>query len=303
MDIASLSTVLAEIGLALYPILIKNIPTNIQTQLLARLGTFSTFGYLLSSSADRGFSWGSSQNILNSILLGIVNLLHIGSSYLSYTHLQAGPALALFYIYPFFNILAGTLFLGERFDSKFIAPLILAFAGVILISKYTSDNGDNQNKNDKNDNNDNKSEDKVQEKNITLGILASIFSALTETIIFLVAKTNETSSPWLTILRLYPGALLALLGTHLFTKVESFDTNIQTWIPLILFNLCVGFIGYSLRFWSIPRLTTFVFSMLTFIGVISGYSWGLLYAKEIPSIGALVGSLCIVISNALIYIL
>lgn len=294
MDTASLSTVLAEVGLALYPILIKNIPTNLQTQLLARLGTFSTLGYLLSSSADRGFSWGSSQNILNSIILGIINLLHIGSSYLSYTHLQAGPALALFYVYPFFNILAGTLFLGERFETKFIAPLILAFAGVVLISKYTSDDGEGEGK---------ESEKSVGKKNITLGVLASIFSALTETIIFLVAKTNETSSPWLTILRLYPGALLALLGSQFLKGTESFDTKAQTWIPLILFNVCIGFIGYSLRFWSIPRLTTFIFSMLTFIGVISGYAWGLLYANEIPSIGALVGSLLIVISNALIYIL
>jgi drug/metabolite transporter (DMT)-like permease len=59
---------------------------------------------------------------------------------------------------------------------------------------------------------------------------------------------------------------------------------------MLLFNIFIGFLGYSLRFYSIPRLPTAIFSILTFIGVAAGYGWGLLYAKEVPSMGALAGA-------------
>lgn len=275
----SITTITAEIALALHPILIKQVGVNLPTQLLARLGTYSILGFALASPQDVALSWGSWSKASQSIIFGLMNLIHIGSSYLSYQHLPAGSALALFYLYPFFNILAGVLFLGDSFNMSFLLPMIIAFIGVLLISKYTH-------------------EDKNQDappkdpKNVPLGIAASLISALTETMIFMIAKTGEEPTAWLPILKLYPAAFAALLG-WISTAQVDWKTSLQNWIPLILFNVCIGFLGYSLRFWSIPRLPTAVFSILTFIGVAAGYGWGLLYAKEIPSLGALLGAGCI----------
>lgn len=271
MSVASLTTIVAEIALALHPILVKQIDVGLPTQLLARLGTYSVLGGLLAGSVE----WSLALNF-KSVLLGLMNLVHIGSSYVSYKHLPAGSALALFYTYPFFNILAGILFLGDSFRLDIVPLLLLAFLGVLLISKASADEGE--------------AED--EGKNTGLGVAAALVSALTETMIFLVAKTGEGGSPWLTILRLYPGALLGLLGWIGFSGA-SWKTGVDNWIPLLLFNVFIGFLGYSLRFWSIPRLPTAVFSILTFIGVAAGYGWGLLYAKEVPSMGALVGAGCI----------
>jgi drug/metabolite transporter (DMT)-like permease len=271
VSVASLTTIIAEIALALHPILIKQIDVGLPTQLLARLGTYSVLGGLLAGPVD----WSLALNF-KSVLLGLMNLVHIGSSYISYKHLPAGSALALFYTYPFFNILAGVLFLGDSFRFEFVPLLLFAFVGVLLISKASADGGE--------------SEEGV--KSTSLGVAAALVSALTETMIFLVAKTGEGGSPWLTILRLYPGALLGLLGWIGFSGA-SWKTGVDNWIPLLLFNVFIGFLGYSLRFWSIPRLPTAVFSLLTFIGVAAGYGWGLLYAKEVPSVGALVGAGCI----------
>lgn len=271
--LASITTIIAEISLALHPILIKQIGVGLPTQLLARLGTYTVLGTALSSSNERRIAWGSFSSATRSALFGLMNLVHIGSSYLSYKHLPAGSALALFYTYPFFNILAGILFLGDTLNFQFLALLFTAFLGVLLISRYT--------KEDQTENG--------ETKNTAIGISASLVSAITETMIFLIAKTGEEPSPWLTILKLYPGAFAGILG-WIFFSGASWKTSVQNWIPLLLFNAFIGFTGYSLRFWSIPRLPTAVFSILTFIGVAAGYLWGLLYSKEIPSMGALAGA-------------
>lgn len=291
-NIASITTIVAEIALALHPILIKQISVDLPTQLLARLGTYSVLGGLLAGPKEKALSWGSFGSAFESVALGLMNLIHIGSSYFSYQHLPAGSALALFYTYPFFNILAGVLFLGESFEVKYIPLFLLAFLGVLLISNYTGAGEGETEEGEGEGEGEDESESKGKDKNIGLGVAAALVSALTETMIFLVAKTGEGGSPWLTILRLYPAALVGLVGWIGFSGA-SWKTSVSNWIPLLLFNVFIGFLGYSLRFWSIPRLDTAVFSLLTFIGVAAGYGWGLMYAKEVPSAGALLGAGCI----------
>lgn len=286
--LAAITTLTAEIALALHPILIKQVGVGLPTQLVARLGIYSVLGTALSGPKDRQASWGSWSAASKSIMYGLMNLVHIGTSYLSYTHLPAGSALALFYLYPFFNILAGVLFLGDSFDTALILPLIIAFIGVLLISKYTEPGGsDSEHAHDK------------DPKNIPLGIAASIVSALTETMIFLIAKTGEEPTPWLPILKLYPAAFGGLIAAIVATGAE-WKTSLQNWFPLVLFNIFIGFLGYSLRFWSIPRLPTAIFSLLTFVGIAAAYMWGLMYAEEKPSLGALGGAGCIAAALAVL---
>ena len=284
-QLATLTTIVSEITLALHPILIKQIPTNLSTQLVSRLGIYSALALALSSQQDRIWTWGSSGNVLQSLGLGFMNLVHIAASYLSYKLLPAGSALALFYTFPFMNILVGILFLGDTLDLKIIPLMIIAFIGVLLIAKYTKD-GNGKDKEDKEDK-ENKENKEDTRDSVLLGVMVSLLAAATETMIFLVGKSSE--SPFVSILRLYPVAFLGILG-WVFMKGEPISTESSVWIPMILFNVVIGFIGYALRFFSIPRLPTAFFSMLTFIGVAAGYMWGVVYAKEIPSAGALTGA-------------
>ena len=284
-QLATLTTIVSEITLALHPILIKQIPTNLSTQLVSRLGIYSALALALSSQQDRIWTWGSSGNVLQSLALGFMNLVHIAASYLSYKLLPAGSALALFYTFPFMNILVGILFLGDTLDLKIIPLMIIAFIGVLLIAKYTKD-GNGKDKEDKEDK-ENKENKEDTRDSVLLGVMVSLLAAATETMIFLVGKSSE--SPFVSILRLYPVAFLGILG-WVFMKGEPISTESSVWIPMILFNVVIGFIGYALRFFSIPRLPTAFFSMLTFIGVAAGYMWGVVYAKEIPSAGALTGA-------------
>lgn len=282
MITAVLTTVLAEIALALHPIIIKEIPASLSTQLLARLGTYGTLSFALASPSERKETWGSAESAFTSFALGLMNLVHIASSYISYALLPAGSALALFYTYPFINILAGVLFLGDSFSWSFLPLMIIAFIGVILIAYSTKEQNVEEPKS--------LEEYPKMFRGVAWGIVMALISAFTETLIFLVAKTPRGAhSPWLSMSRLYPGAFLALLG-WIFYEQKPIETNLRIWTPLLLFNLFIGFLGYSLRFFSIPLLPTAVFSLLTFIGVVAGYVWGLVFSKEVPNIKSLTGA-------------
>jgi drug/metabolite transporter (DMT)-like permease len=284
-----LTTITSEIALALQPILIKQIQTGLPTMLVGRLGVYSILAYFLSDSVDKLTSWGSVASALHSTLYGIINLFHIAASYISYEYLPAGSALALFYMYPFFNIIAGVVFLNEPFNPKLLPLFIVAFIGVLLISFNTSslESFTDGLEKDTKDTKDKKSTTTIQ-----LGILASLVAALTETIIFLVVKTAVRPTPWLSMLQLYPVAFLGILG-WVFLKKEPISNKSNEWIPIIIFNAFIGFIGYALRFFSMSSLPTSIYSLLTFIGVAAGYGWGLFFANEKPSPLALLGAGCI----------
>jgi drug/metabolite transporter (DMT)-like permease len=284
------TTLASETALALYPILIKTVPVSLQTQLLARLGTYSVAAFALAKPAEWAipFRWSS-------LGFGLMNFVHILASYVSYLYLPAGVALSLFYTYPFFNILAGVLFLGDTFAAWTVPLLLLAFAGVVLIAFYTEAASD----------------EKVVAPSsaaaagnhskpweIAAGILLALLSAATESAIFLLAK-SAGATPAGTMLQLYPAALLPLAAWLFLQPTPAgaaaansspISATLQQTALLVGFNLIIGFLGYFLRMFSIPLLPTAVFSILTFVGVAAGYVWGLLFAKEVPTLGALAGS-------------
>lgn len=269
---ASLITLIAESALALYPILIKNVPANLTTQLIARLGTYGSLAYILSSSDEKSVLTEGS-----TILYNVLNLIHISVSYASYTLLPAGNALALFYTFPFWTILAGWLFLGETLRWPIILLTIIAFFGVYLVAQNSSVEGFKE------------GETEPKKETSWIGVGLALASAFTETLIYLVAKTPSNPSPFSTILQLYPFAALGTIGYGLYEK--NIDTDIgKVWVPLILFNAVVGFIGYSLRFWAIPKLSASVFSLLSFIGVSAAYGWQLLFTDEKINSKALLGA-------------
>jgi len=289
-------TIIAETALALYPILLKNIPANLTTQVTARTATYAVLAYILASASDvsRAFSGGLIQPILYSVL----NLVHIGVSYASYKLLPAGNALALFYTYPFWNMLLGWLFLGDSVSLRSIILLVIAFGGTYMVATHSAI-----------ETFENASKEKEEGANTTssLGILLALGSAFTESLIFLIVKTPSSPSPFLSMLQLYPIAAAVIAGYGFWTNSyssNSKDTPMEstignTWLPLILFNACIGFVGYALRFYAIPKLSTAVFSILSVIGVVAAYVFQLMFTPEkINSVAAL-GSLLIAGSASL----
>ena len=271
--------VLSEIALALYPILIKQVPTDLATQTLSRLVTFSLMGFLLASPTDVKQTWLSSSGLFRSLGLGLVTLFHVGASYFAFETLPAGVAMSLFYIYPILNLIGGVLGLGESISVQQLFLVLLSFVGVILVSLSITE-GETE-------------EERAKKDPYSFkGIAAALFAAFTETIMYFAVRTAKQPNPYFATLELYPGALLPFIGM-LLASAKQIDWSLSTWVPMTLFNLLIGFVGYTMRFYAIPRVSTVIFSLLTFIGVIASFSWGYLFAEEKPTSMALVGALLI----------
>lgn len=286
----------SEATLSLYPILIRTLPTTLFTQWFARFLTFPVLAYLLSSPRDI-----PSLSALFALLLrpstffaGLLNLVHIGASYVSFSLLPAGVALSLFYTYPLFNVLAGSIVFGESLSVFILALLAIALFGVWLLSREQAPPAP-------------LATPATPApptpllsslSPFTMGIIAALVAALTETLLYVFVRwtaVKEASTPFTAILQLYPIGLLVLLA-FIGINPSILDLRPRILLPLFGFNALIGFIGYVTRFYTIPKVSTLVFSLLSFVGVLFGYLWGHWFTSDRITPMSLLGSGLIVVS-------
>ena len=281
----SLLVLLSEATLALYPILIKKVPTDLGTQLVSRLLTYSVLGFALARPQDIQATWGSIASGTKSTLLGAMTLAHVASSYFAFQELPAGISMSLFYSYPIFTVIGAVLGYGESFSVVDLLLVGMAFVGVLFVA-YSS-----------------KEEPKegFQSKPLNWkGILAGLLAALTESgMYFAVREAGKQPNPFYAVLQLYPAALPLLLG-GLYYYGQKIDFRASVWLPMILFNSVIGFVGYCLRFYAIPRLPTIVFSVLSLVGVIASFVWGWVFVGEVPQLLSVVGGTMIGLAAGLV---
>lgn len=260
----------SEIVLALYPLLIKLVPTNLWTQLLARFLVYSVLAGFFADWTNIRETWFTVSGASTSLFFGSLTLLHVSLSYFAFSRLPSGEAMSLFYTYPIWNLLGASLLFGETFSLGQIALVFISLVGVYFVTK--------KDETDKNP---------LDWK----GILAGLGAALTESLMYFVVRT-KSPNPFYSILQLYPGGLVPLVA-GIFMQKAPISVEGSVWLPLVLFNAFVGFLGYSLRFYTVPKVKTIVFSLLSFFGVLASFGWGYLFNEEIASPTALVGALLI----------
>jgi drug/metabolite transporter (DMT)-like permease len=305
---------LSEVLLSAYPILIKRVNASVFFQTGLRMAIYTvlaaTAALVTGSPLAAAGLWST-----ESIATGFLNLIHVGASYTAFEQLPAGNAMALFYLYPMFNILGAAAVLGESLPLSQLPWIALAFAGALLLAQPTA-------------------------KNWTLvGVVCALLAAATETGIYLWFKTKSEpnverfedkdkdkgvdsqpsedkgmdsqpsedkgmdSQPWTKMIQLYGSsgilwALVALvLGSLGFLAKGTFRLTAAGLGAIALFNALVGFNGYALRFFLIPRVSTVVYSVLSFFGVVSAYGLGWLFQGEVPTLTQVAGAVAIVIAN------
>jgi drug/metabolite transporter (DMT)-like permease len=265
----------SESILSLYPILIKSIPTNIPTQLFSRLVTYSVAGGAVASKEDLLGAFGSVNAFAKSLALGLLTCAHVYVSYVAFSSLSAGVAMALFYTYPIWNLIVGKLLYAETIHSNTYIYMLTGVLGTFLLStKGLNDDIKGFTKNS---------------YGAVLGVAAALSAALTETAMYFAVKTNAQQTPWASMLELYGGALFCMIPAVLL-KITPIDFSMSVWIPIVIFNLLVGFTGYALRFYTIPKVSTEVFGLLSYTGVISAFVFGYIFMKEKPSLLSLFGA-------------
>ena len=322
METSTIALLGSEIALSLYPQLIKLVPGTLETQVAIRCITYSILalmGYFIfgdslqrsNKNTNTNNNGKNKENVISSsgsiffyILMGIINIFHILSSYISYKILPSGIAYSLFYTYPILNLLSRTLFFGESFNLINYIYIIIAIIGVYYV--YANGHTPETNISHIQLNTQSITQSPTKEegsfineyipKTRLTGLLMGLGSAITESMIYLMVKADLPAvSPFLHVMKTY------LLGgafsiAYIVKFIDKIVLEWEYWATLILFNVVVGFIGYILRFFTIPRLNTLAFNSLIFIGVVFSYIWGYVFSSEKIKIENIFGTLLILFS-------
>jgi len=282
----------SELILSLYPILIKTVPVSLDTQVLSRILTFSLAAALLAPSNAIAKTWGTLQAATRSSGLGAITLSHVAMSYYAFKELPAGVAMSLFYTYPILNLLGGVVLFGEEITSFQLLMMLVGFIGVLCVSFGSPDSLTT-------------SEEGEKKEIKWLGILAALGAAVTEVAMYFAVRTTIQTNPFTSILELYPGAAILMLlglsvrgGFGMFGMFDSINKVGANWTSMTLFNLFIGFAGYATRFYAIPKVSTFIFSILSYVGVVASFFFGWLFVGEVPSTLSVLGAALISIASA-----
>jgi drug/metabolite transporter (DMT)-like permease len=143
-----------------------------------------------------------------------------------------------------------------------------------------------------------------------IGTLSALLAALTESAIYFYFKlSKEKESGYKGLFELYGGAGLWMLPAlvlgqmdkkPLGLEIPKIDFSWNVWVPMVLFNLFVGFTGYSLRVNAIPFVSTAVYSMLSFFGVVAAYVFGYMFNGDKPTVMGAAGALMITVANVVL---
>lgn len=262
----------SEVILSAYPILIKKVSASLTAQTFFRMTTFTLVALVSAFLTGTPILQGST--VSNILVPGLLNLIHVGSSYSAFDVLPAGNAMALFYTYPVWNLLGAAWTFKETIPTSSFPWMGLAFLGAILLAQPTG--------------------------NWTVwGVLAALLAAITETGIYLWFRKEPeaTDQPWTTMARMYGGSLLLLIPLIALGFLAMGNLKSSSVSTMLLFNVLVGFVGYAMRFYTIPHVSTVAFSSISFFGIVAAYLLGWIFVGEVPSTIQGLGALCITIAN------
>jgi drug/metabolite transporter (DMT)-like permease len=288
-SLAEASVLFSEIIMSSYPILIKSVPTNLWTQIASRFLVYSVaaLSAVIASGNSKQLGDISFKTMGGA---GLLNLAHIAVSYKAFSELSPGNAMAIFYTYPIWNVIGAWFLLGETIAIETVPWILMALIGMVLVAHPEKGT--------------------ILDLDKPLGTLCALLAALTETAIYFYFKLmKEKEGGHKGLLELYGGAGLWMLPALVLgqigakpagLEIPKIDFSWKVWLPMIMFNLFIGFTGYSLRVNAIPFVSTAVFSMLSFFGVVAAYVFGYLFNGEKPSTKGAIGALMITIANVVL---
>jgi drug/metabolite transporter (DMT)-like permease len=265
------SKLVSESLLSLYPVIVKNLAIPIEMQLWSRFFTYVVISIFFIDPSYIQTNLVS----LDGILLSLITIAHVYTSYKGFMLLESGMSYTLFYLYPIMILLMS----GEP-----ISPIMgLSLLGVYLLySEKTTEK----------DEKEGKTKDKDETDKLT-GVIMISLAAFTEALIYFIVRRLKTTNNWNHIfLSYFPGSLL--MTGFLFNQINFTNQIIN--LSLVL-NGVIGLVGYLLRFFAISKLSPSIYAPLSYFGVIMAYVYGILINGEQITLMKILGSLCIIIPN------
>jgi drug/metabolite transporter (DMT)-like permease len=273
------SKLVSESLLSLYPVFVKNIKLPLNIQLWSRFITYIFISFLFIDYKyiiNIFFSY-------NAILLSIITIIHVYSSYRGFILLESGIAMTIFYIYPIIIIFV------KNYKIKYI--MFLALIGVYLLTLDNKEIKDNNNKNINNKN--------IQYKEFFQyeGVLMMFIAALTEVLIYFIVNNIKTNNNWNHMfISYFLGALLLTIYLRKDIINIKFENKLSS---SLIINGIIGLFGYLLRFFAMSNLDVNIYAPLSYFGVFMAYIYGIIFNNEKITLYKILGTLFIIIPNFL----
>jgi drug/metabolite transporter (DMT)-like permease len=306
--VGTISLLVSNVLLSSYPILIKSYITNISivVQLIVRIVVYICLALPFLVIGGEGM------NILTTLIepkylaISAVNMLHIYSSYKGFEYLNAGVSLTTFYSYPIIQVLLARIFLGTELTSGLMYNLFGSLLGIGILNKDTLLGGE-------------------KSINVKKGFSFIAIAAITEAIIGVFYKGVNIQNPFMSLYSLYAPAFVFFIIWYLYQKYresqevknkviganwtdekiqnEKDDKKDNWWHILtnhggfmkriILYNILIGGIGYTLRLFSLTKIPISWFSGLSFTSSLSAFMLGWFFLGERIKLNHLLGSIVI----------
>jgi drug/metabolite transporter (DMT)-like permease len=272
MILEVISKLVSEGLLSLYPVFVKNIGLPLSLQTWSRC-----FSYALISGFFIDYSFVfNTLFTYNGIILSLVTILHIYTSYRGFELLESGVAYSIFYLYPIMILLMS----GHKIQSIMLLSLI----GVYLLASKEMTFVDIV-----------KDNDKKGSVDTMLGVFMIGMAAFTEAIIYFLVRDIKTLNNWNHIfISYFLGAIL--LTWYLLNDIRGMKLNGRLSISLGI-NSIIGLFGYLLRFFAISRLDTIVYAPLSYFGIVMSFVYGIFINGDSIDLKKVVGAGLIIFSN------
>ncbi len=275
----------AETVLSLYPQLVKIVRAPLESQVAVRCVVYAVLALVIGGIGSLMKAVTGVGGAATFFGLGLVNLLHVWTSYYAFQKLPSGVALTLFYTYPILNIIGAWLFFGQSVGLKAIPFFLLAMVGVWMVATASG-----KMKTAASDDTAGKEGYEDKKEFDFRGILAAFGAAATETAIYLTLyglRAEKGASMFTSIHRVYTSSALLLLPFlgSLIKIPDMKDLSVMG-----LWNSLLGFTGYGARFAAIPAVSPVIYSALSLFGIFASYIWGFLFGRETITGKGLVGS-------------
>jgi drug/metabolite transporter (DMT)-like permease len=224
------------------------------------------------------------------VLLGYTNLLHISSSYEAFRNLPAGQAMSILYTYPLWILLINARFNGETISTHDYQVMGLATIGAILLNYNPGETVP---------------AGSGGKPVAAWGIFTAAIAAITEAGMHGLLKRLGWRDAGKSVWVVSGGAAMWLLMSIGFSGVLNGGLPVATgsWGDMAVLSLFHGFstfAGYYLRFFAIPRLSTVLYSILSYSGLFASYLFGLWFLGERPSVVSVAGAFLILVSGVLL---
>ena len=188
------------------------------------------------------------------MLASSLNAISYFLYFVAYTSIT--NSLIMLYTWPIFATLLGALLLKEKVSGKNIFLLGLCFTGIILI--YSNETLSFANRD-------------------IIGMSSMLLSALVYSLaIVLYKKTSENFSQFEIIF--YQNLVGSIIFLPFLFINKPLPSLAQTSVA-IFYAIVIGIVGYALFFSALKRIKASIASMLSYIEVISGILFGIIFLK------------------------